>query len=120
MSEFLVPDDCRQAPTRGAPAVQVTPVPGGVRLTFAPAGSLRLANELAAVLVGVVERERRDGGGFVQVTVAEQPDGATVSLTITGPLGLGTPEIAPCHVLDRDSPHAPGGAAAADTGPATL
>ena len=123
MSEFLVPDDARSAPRpeppgRGAAAprsgaltcpaatVRVTAVPGGVRLTFAPTGNCALADAIAAALVDVAERERRDGGGFLQVTIAEQREGAAVSLTITGPRELRAPAIAPGRVLVRDTPSA--------------
>ncbi|HEY0779394.1 MAG TPA: hypothetical protein VGD56_15615 [Gemmatirosa sp.] len=107
MSEFLVPDDRRPAPRptgRAAGAVRVTSVPGGVRLTVAPAGDRALTDEIAAALAGVVERERRDEGGFVRVTVAEHSDGAAVSLTITGPLGFHAPTAALGRVLVRHTP----------------
>ncbi len=127
MSEFLVPPD----PTRDAPpapgrpragsaparrrpraqqfpgaAVRVAPVPGGVRLLFAPTEGHTAADALAAALADVVARECRDEG-FLRFAVEVQSDGAAVGLTITGPVGLGAPTAAACRILMRGSgpPH---------------
>lgn len=67
-----------------AAVVRVTAVPGGVRVTCAPADGRSRVDAFVTALAGVVERERREGS-FLRFTVEVTPDGGAVSLTITGP-----------------------------------
>ncbi|HEY0778964.1 MAG TPA: hypothetical protein VGD56_13420 [Gemmatirosa sp.] len=72
---------CSEAGADLAGAAQaIGPVPGGVRLTFAPAPGVHRAVERA------VARARRDGTCLRFVIHA--PPGGPITLTITGPPGL--------------------------------
>ena len=74
-------------PAFPAAAVQVTPVRDGVRLTFARTDGCPTFGVVVAALADLVEREGRDGS-CLRFAVEVAPEGATVSLTITGPRAL--------------------------------